>query len=180
MKKLLLFAGCVFAAFGAQAQYYNYPTLMACENPGGINKDGENPYPSTANVGWTLLWNGGATSAIAYTAAQNIPFKFKFNGADVTTYTVGNFGTVSFDAGTPSVKPTGYSNLSLPSNYIPDNSVCVLGITPISVASGSTTYQSAVMTKTFGTGRIASTGFGLTSSVSLIILSKVGPIGQLF
>lgn len=151
MKKLLLFAGCVFAAFGAQAQYYNYPTLKAGENPGGINKDGENPYPSTANVGWTSLWNGGATSAIAYTAAQNIPFKFKFNGADVTTYTVGNYGTVSFDAGTPSVKPSAYSNLSLPSSDIPDNSVCVLGIQPISVASGSTTYQSAVMTKTFGT-----------------------------
>ena len=151
MKKLLLFAGCVFAAFGAQAQYYNYPTLMAGENPSGLNKDGENPYPSTANVGWTSLWNGGATSAITYTSAQNIPFKFKFNGTDVTTYTVGNYGTVSFDAGTPSVKPTAYSNLSLPSSDIPDNSVCVLGITPISVASGSITYQSAVMTKTFGT-----------------------------
>ena len=151
MKKLLLFAGCVFAAFGAQAQYYNYPTLNAGENPNGVNQDGENPYPSTANMGWTTLWNGGATSAIAYTAAQNIPFKFKFNGSDVTTYTVGNFGTVSFDAGTPSVKPTAFSNLTLPSSDIPDNSVCVLGIQPISVASGSTTYQSAVMTKTFGT-----------------------------
>ncbi len=152
MKKLLLFAGCVFAAIGAQAQYYNYPTLKAGENPNGINKDGENPYPSTANKGWNTLWNGGATSAISYTSAQNIPFAFKFNGADVSTYTVGNYGTVTFDAvGTPSVKPSAFSNVSLPSSDIPDNSVCVLGIQPISVASGSTTYQSAVMTKTFGT-----------------------------
>lgn len=152
MKKLLLFAGCVFAAIGAQAQYYNYPTLKAGENPNGINKDGENPYPSTANTGWNTLWNGGATSAISYTSAQNIPFAFKFNDADVSTYTVGNYGTVTFDAvGTPSVKPSAFSNVSLPSSDIPDNSVCVLGIQPISVASGSTTYQSAVMTKTFGT-----------------------------
>ena len=39
MKKFLLFAGCVFAAIGAQAQYYNYPTLKAGENPNGINKE---------------------------------------------------------------------------------------------------------------------------------------------
>jgi hypothetical protein len=151
MKKLLLTVATLAGFWGLQAQYYNYATLNAGENPNNVNKDGENPYPATANVGWSALWNGGATSAITYTSEQMIPFPFKFNGSSVTKYTVGNFGTVSFDAGTPSVKPTAFSNLSLPSSDIPDNSVCVLGIQPISVTSGSTTYSSAVMTKTFGT-----------------------------
>ncbi len=150
MKKLLLLAGCVFAAFGAKAQYYNYPTELAGENPGALNTDGENPFPSTANVGWNSLWSGGAGSAITYSGEQTIPFKFQFNGSDVTRYTVGNYGTVSFDAGAPTVKPSSYATLSLPSAEIPNNSVVVSGIEPISVVSGTTTYASAVMTKTFG------------------------------
>lgn len=150
MKKILLFAGCVFAALGAQAQYYSYPTLMAGENPGGLNKDGESPYPATSNVGWSTVWNGGPGSATSYSSEQQIPFKFKFNGADVSRYTVGNFGTVSFDAGTPSVRPSSFGNITLPSDQIPDNSVCILGITPLSVAGSGITYTSAVMSKTFG------------------------------
>jgi hypothetical protein len=151
MKKLLLAVASLAGFWGLQAQYYNYATLNAGENPNNLNKDGENPYPATTNVGWSALWNGGATSALTYTSEQMIPFPFKFNGSSVTKYTVGNFGTVSFDAGTPSVKPNGYSNISLPSSDIPDNSVCILGLEPISVTSGSTTFSSAVMTKTFGT-----------------------------
>lgn len=143
-------AGCVVAAIGAQAQYYNYPTLNAGENPNRLNQDGENPYPSTANMGWNSLWSGGATSAITYTSEQMIPFKFKFNGADVTSYSVGNYGAVHFGSGTPSVKPSSWAPQSLPSSEIPDNTVVISGIEPISVVSGSTTYSSAVLTKTFG------------------------------
>lgn len=151
MKKLLLIAGMFCGAQFASAQYFNVPFANAGQNPGGVNADGENPYPSTANVGWTNVWNGDATATPSYLAEQTIPFSFKFNGADVTKYTPSNFGSISFDAGTPSVKPSAFSNLSLPSANIPDNSVCALGITPKSVVSGSTTYKSAVMTKTYGT-----------------------------
>ena len=151
MKKLLLIAGMFCGAQVASAQYFNIPFANAGQNPGGVNADGENPYPSTANVGWTNVWNGDATATPSYLAEQTIPFAFKFNGSAVTKYTPSNFGSISFDAGTPSVKPSAFSNLSLPSANIPDNSVCALGIKPISAVSGTTTYKSAVMTKTYGT-----------------------------
>jgi hypothetical protein len=151
MRKLLLLVGLFCAGQVANAQYYNIPFLNAGQNPGGLNKDGEGPYPSNANVGWTNIWNGDATATPEYGSERSIPFTFKFNGATVTKYTPSNFGTISFDAGTPSVIPTAFSNLTLPSTQIPDNSVCVLGIQPQSVVSGTTTYQSAVMSKTYGT-----------------------------
>jgi len=151
MRKLLLLVGLFCAGQVANAQYYNIPFLNAGQNPGGLNKDGEGPYPSNANVGWTNIWNGDATATPEYGSERTIPFTFKFNGASVAKYTPSNFGTISFDAGTPSVMPTAFSNLTLPSAEIPDNSVCVLGIKPQSIVSGTTTYQSAVMSKTYGT-----------------------------
>jgi hypothetical protein len=134
----------------SQAQYFSIPFLNAGKNPGGVNADGENPYPSAANVGWSNVWNGDATATPTYATEQTLPFSFKFNGSAVTKYTPSNFGTISFDAGTPTVKPSSFSNLTLPSANIPNNSVCVLGMTPKSIVSGTTTYQSAVMTKTYG------------------------------
>ncbi len=151
MRKLLLLVGLFCAGQVANAQYYNIPFLNAGQNPGGVNPDGENPYPSTNNSGWSNIWNGDATATPSYSAEQTIPFAFSFNGTAVTKYTPSNFGTISFDAGTPTVIPTAFSNLTLPSAQIPDKSVCVLGIKPQSVVSGTTTYQSAVMTKTYGT-----------------------------
>lgn len=151
MKKILLSLGFGIVAQFASAQYFNIPFLNAGKNPGSVNVDGENPYPSTANVGWNLLLKADATSSLEYATEQTLPFAFKFNGSAVTKYTASNFGTVSFDAGTPTVMPSGFSNLSLPSANIPNNSVCVLGIKPQSVVSGTTTYQSAVMSKTYGT-----------------------------
>jgi hypothetical protein len=132
-------------------QYYYNPFLNDGQNPKGLNTDGENPYPSTANTGWAVIWNGGATSTTSYAPEQNIPFAFEFNGIPVTKYTAGNFGVVTFDAGTPTEKPSTFSNFTLPHTDIPDNSVCVLGIKPINLTSGQTTYTSAIMTKTYGT-----------------------------
>ena len=151
MRKLLLLVGLFCAGQVANAQYYNIPFLNAGQNPGGVNPDGENPYPAAANVGWTNIWNGDATATPEYSSEKSIPFAFKFNGTSVTKYTPSNFGSISFDAGTPSVIPTAFSNMTLPSAQIPDNSVCVLGIKPQSLVSGTTTYQSAVMSKTYGT-----------------------------
>ncbi len=151
MKKLLLIAGLLCGVHFSNAQYFNIPFANAGGNPGGVNPDGENPYPSANNVGWNAIWNGDATATPTYLSEQTIPFTFKFNGSSVTKYTPSNFGTISFDAGTPSVKPSAFSNITLPSANIPDNSVCALGIKPISAVSGTTTYKSAVMTKTYGT-----------------------------
>ncbi len=150
MKKPILLIMVLATVQLVSAQYYIIPTLNAGSNPGKVNPDGENPYPSSANAGWTNLWNGDASAVPEYTTEQTIPFAFKFNGSSVQKYTASNFGTVSFNAGTPSTKPTGFSNISLPSADIPNNSVCALGIVPKSVTSGANTYKSAVMTKTYG------------------------------
>lgn len=150
MKKTILSLVMLGTAILSQAQYFSIPFLNAGKNPGGVNPDGENPYPSAVNVGWSNVWNGDATSTPVYATEQTLPFAFKFNGGDVTKYTPSNFGTISFDAGTPTVKPSAFSNLTLPNANIPNNSVCVLGMAPKSVVSGSTTFKSAVMTKTYG------------------------------
>ena len=150
MKKTLLLLSLVASSQLVSAQYYIIPSLNAGSNPGNVNPDGENPYPAGANVGWSVLWNGDASAVPEYTTEQTLPFTFKFNGSAVTKFTASNFGTVSFDAGTPTTKPSGFSNISLPSADIPNNSVCALGIVPKSIVSGTTTYKSAVMTKTYG------------------------------
>lgn len=151
MKKFLLSVIAVFALQSMMAQYYYVPNTLAGQNPSGINSDMENPFPNAANVGWTTLWSGNNSSVTAYASEQTIPFAFMFNGAAVTKYTAGNFGTVAFDAGTPAVKPSSFSNLTLPNANIPDNSVNVLGIKPQNQGSGSTAVNSAIMSKTFGT-----------------------------
>lgn len=153
MKKQLLLFFVVFVSGGflsLQAQYY-YNFYNDGENPKGLNTDGENPYPSTANTGWNAIWNGGTDAPTAYTPVQTIPFAFEFNGNPVTQYVAGNFGSVTFTNETPLVKPSSFSNLTLPSLDIPNNSVCVLGMRPRTATSGNTTFTSAVMTKTFGT-----------------------------
>lgn len=149
MKKLITTVAGLFLAVASFAQYYYIPYANAGMNPKGVNTDGENPYPSTSNVGWSTIWNGNSTSLTDYSPEQTLPFAFKFNGSAVSTYKAGNFGSVSFDAGTNPIKPSAFSNLTLPNANIPDKSVCVLGVMPQN--QGSPEYTSAVMTKTFGT-----------------------------
>lgn len=132
-----------------QAQYY-YTFYNDGENPHEVNSDGENPYPSTQNTGWTTIWSGDGSSSTEYSTIQTIPFPFEFNGQPVTKFSIGNFGAVTFGDSVPSIKPSTFSNFSLPAAEIADNSVCVLGIKPKSQVSGSTTYKSAVMVKTYG------------------------------
>jgi hypothetical protein len=149
-RNLLAFCGVVLLSISiAQAQYFSR-FYNDNQNPNGLNKDGENPFPSTANTGWTTLWSGG-TGPTAYSAVQNIPFPFEFNGVAVSNYVAGNFGTVTFSSTVPAIKPDNFGNLTLPNANIPDNSVCILGGTPKSVVSGTQTFTSAVMSKTYGT-----------------------------
>lgn len=149
-RNLLAFCGAMLMSISiSQAQYFSR-FYNDNQNPNGLNTEGENPFPSTANTGWTTLWSGG-TGPTAYSAVQNIPFSFEFNGATVSNYVAGNFGTVTFSSTVPTIKPDNFGSIELPNATIPDNSVCILGGTPRSVVSGSQTFTSAVMSKTYGT-----------------------------
>lgn len=151
MKKLLLSFGIAFfLSIGfTNAQYY-YTFYKDGQNPKGLNQDGENPFPAHGS-GWTTIWNGDANATTSYSSAQTIPFAFEFNGNAVTKYFAGNFGAVTFSDSTPTTKPTSFANATLPSPDIANNSVCILGIKPMSSSSGSTTYKSAILSRTYGT-----------------------------
>lgn len=149
-RNLLAFCGAMLISISiSQAQYFSR-FYNDNQNPNSLNTEGENPFPSTANTGWATLWSGG-TGPTAYSAVQNIPFPFEFNGATVSNYVAGNFGTVTFSSTVPTIKPDNFGSLALPNATIPDNSVCILGGTPRSVVSGNQTFTSAVMSKTYGT-----------------------------
>ena len=149
-KQLLAFCGAMLLTISiSQAQYFSR-FYNDGKNPGGLNTEGENPFPATQNVGWATLWSG-SSGPTQYSAVQNIPFPFVFNGDTVSKYVAGNFGTVTFSSTVPTVKPDNFGSLALPNASIPDNSVCILGGKPRSAAGTGITYTSAVMSKTYGT-----------------------------
>jgi hypothetical protein len=146
MKKLLFtIIFSVFASGFGYSQYYYIPFKNEGKNPGGLNKDGENPNPAQPG-NWNSLWSGDGSSPVSYTANQSIPFAFEFNGAPVTDYKVSNAGIVTFST-SAAENLTSFSNPELPSDLVPDNSVCILGIKPISASGG---YKSGILSKTFG------------------------------
>ena len=144
MKKLILTLISFLVLSAVSAQYYYVPYTKAGKNPGGVNTEGENP--ASLLTGWSSIWTGPSSSAVAYSATQTIPFAFNFNGSAVTSLKACNAGFITFDVASTTI-PTSFSNLSLPSAFIPDKSVCVLGMNP----NSNTTYPSNIVTKTFGT-----------------------------
>jgi len=148
MKKqlLTLAAGALlFFANNASAQYYALG--ITGSNPKGLNTDGENP--STLLTGWTTIWTGNGTAAATFSPVTQLPFSFTYNGVAQTHFKASNSGSVTFD--TASTVIPAYGNTALPSASVPDNSINVLGVKPSSWVSGTTTYNSAIITKTFGT-----------------------------
>ncbi len=146
MKKHVL--SLILLAFTSivQAQYYYIPFAVG-QNPRNLNQDGENPAPLL--TGWSTVWSGDGTAAAAFTNTITIPFSFVFNGNSYTQCRATNSGIVTFDlAATPTL---AYGNATLPSANVPNNSICFLGVKPSSWVSGSTTYRSTIVTKTFGT-----------------------------
>ena len=135
---LLLFAN------NANAQYYTLG--IAGSNPKGLNADGENP--ATLLTGWATIWTGNGTAAAAFSPNTQLPFAFTFNGNSYTHFKASNSGSVTFD--TASTLIPAFGNTTLPSALVPDNSINILGVKPSSWVSGTTTYNSAVVTKTFG------------------------------
>jgi hypothetical protein len=77
-----------------------------------------------------------------WSANQSLPFAFKFNDQDVTSYKVAANGVVTFDVAT-TITPSAV-NGDLPSSGIPNQSVCVWGV-------GATATGDYVISKTFGT-----------------------------
>src|SRR5690606_20567752 len=110
----------------ASAQYYYIPNENAGTNPKGLNNDNEYPWGGGIPSGWTLLMGAGGTTP-EWSAEQNLPFNFDFNGAAVTSYLVSNSGIVTFDVATTLDAPS-YTKSALPHASIPDKSVCIWGI----------------------------------------------------
>jgi hypothetical protein len=140
MKKtiLSLMAMVSLGAF-AQSGYYVAPGT-GTGNPGGLNGDAEYPPAGGLPAGWTTVLTGPQNEM--WSAAQSLPFAFKFNDQDVTSYKVAANGVVTFDVATTTT-PSAV-NGDLPNSGIPNQSVCVWGV-------GATASGDYVVSKTFGT-----------------------------
>lgn len=140
MKKILL-SIMAMVSFGAYAQtgYYIAPGSGA-GNPGGLNGDAEYPPGGGLPTGWTTVLTGPQNEM--WSANQSLPFAFKFNDQDVTSYKISANGVVTFDVAT-SITPSAV-NADLPNAGIPNQSVCVWGV-------GATATGDFVVSKTFGT-----------------------------
>jgi hypothetical protein len=155
---LSLFVGL---AFTLNAQYYQIPWPNINANPGTANVDAEYPSGGGLPAGWTVALGPSASSV--WSANQSIPFSFQFNGSPVSSFKVSNSGVLTFDV-TTSVAAPPFIQAALPSALIPNNSICIWGMTGI----GS---NDNVITKTFGTApnrqfwiQFNSYGYGGTTS----------------
>jgi hypothetical protein len=144
MRTLFLLTALLLTAFlAANAQYYYIPAnINPPGNPGGLNTNTEEPFDNGMAPGWTII--DPIDNSPAYSAVQNIPFAFQFNGQPVTQYKVSNTGILTFTTSATSVP--GSNNNILPDPLIPDKSVCVWGI----YYTGGN-CNDRIVTKTFGT-----------------------------
>jgi hypothetical protein len=141
MRKLLLISvSALTIGLGAQTGYYQVPGLNA-GNPGNLNADAEYPPGGGLAAGWSTIVTGPQSQT--WSAAQSLPFAFKFNNADVTQVKIGSTGVVTFDVASSVACPSATPS-ALPSASIPDKSIVVWGVE----AKSTGDY---VVTKTFGT-----------------------------
>ena len=133
----------LFTAGTVKSQYYYIPAnINPGGNPGGLNTNTEEPYNNGLAAGWNII--DPLDNSPAWSAVQNIPFPFQFNGAPVTQYKVSNTGILTFTTTATSVP--GSNNDILPHALVPDKSVCVWGI-----SFTGTNSNDRIVTKTFGT-----------------------------
>ena len=138
--KNLLFIPAFLLAITCNAQYYI--SQVANGNPNNINQeDFEYPPGGGLPSGWTSILAGGQNSP-TWSPSQTIPFTFKFNDTAVTSFKASSSGVVTFNTGSTSGAPS-HNNGSLPSNAVPNKSVCVWGVS----GKGS---NDAIVTKAFG------------------------------
>ncbi|MBV6473673.1 MAG: hypothetical protein JPMHGGIA_01966 [Saprospiraceae bacterium] len=140
MKHFYLIPLLLFCFLTADAQYYVLPFVGAGSNPGGLNKDNEYPPGGGLPAGWATVLSG-AKPTRTWSAVQNIPFPFQFNGTDVTQYKAASSGVVTFSVGDTTT--VDYDNEALPSAKIPDQSVLVWGLV--------CNANDFIVSKTFGT-----------------------------
>ena len=140
MKYLLIIPTFLIAIF-CNAQYYTSPAANG--NPSNINQeDFEYPLGGGLPSGWTSILSGGKTNP-TWSPAQIIPFVFQFNDTAVSSFKASSSGVVTFTTSVTGSAPS-HTNTALPNNSIPDNSICVWGVS----GKGS---NDAIVTKTFGT-----------------------------
>ncbi|GCD78743.1 hypothetical protein JCM31826_22250 [Thermaurantimonas aggregans] len=141
MKKSYLLSILVAIANTLQGQYY-YIIGLQKGNPGNLNPDLEYPVGGGLTTGWTVIHDGNAVSGPQWSSVRSIPFSFSFNGNPVTHYKVSTSGILTFDTAATSLPP--YGRLTLPNSGVPNNSVCITGISSLEA-------NDKIVTKTFGT-----------------------------
>jgi hypothetical protein len=141
MKRIFtFFLFLLFNYASVDAQYYMIDDSKAKSNPGGLNKDNEYPSGGGLPTGWTSVLTYGAIPK--WSTNKTIPFAFKFNGVTSTSYKVSNSGVLTFDVA--STKIPDFERVTLPSETVPNRSVCILGL-------GGIGTNDIVFSKTFGT-----------------------------
>ncbi len=139
IKKITLLFALLAMNVVANAQYSYIKQTCNNMNPGNLNND----YEGLALVqqGWSVL---GAGSSVPIWRSSTIPFGFNFNGNSYTSYKVSTTGIVTFDVAVVAVPDS--NNVAIPSSKIPNNSICVWGIT-----GRPGNYYDSIAVKTFGT-----------------------------
>jgi len=123
----------------SQAQYYTTP--FGTGNPGDKNtEDLEYPVGGGLPNTWNVIHAGGVTNPV-WSAIENLPFSFVFNGDSVNSFKVSTSGVLTFSTAATTV-PTSL-NSSLPHASIPNNSICIWGLS----GKGS---NDKIVSKTFG------------------------------
>lgn len=123
IKKITLLFALLAMNFVANAQYSYVKQTCNNMNPGNLNQDLE--ILSLVGQGWDVLTAG--SSVPVWTAPYTIPFGFNFNGNTYTSYKVSTTGILTFDVAAVNVPDS--NNVALPSSQIPNNSICIWGIT---------------------------------------------------
>ena len=129
-----------FTSMLSFSQYYLITWPNANKNPGAINTDAEFPVGGGLPTSWTTIQGLSATPV--WSANQTIPFSFSFNGTAVTSFKVSTSGVLTFDV-TTSLSAPSYTKSSLPDASIPNNSVCIWGMSGLGANDN-------IVTKTFG------------------------------
>lgn len=130
----------VAAVMMGYSQYY-YQLFQTGQNPGNLNQDDEYPLGGGLAATWTSIL-GPSVSTPTWSATQNLPFNFTFNGVNEIQYKVSSTGILTFDVLGSTAAP-GSTPSNLPSASIPNKSVVIWGID----GSGQSDY---IVTKTFG------------------------------
>src|SRR6185436_7785863 len=138
-RKITMFLMLMGLSLAGFSQYSSIKIICDGQNPGGLLKEVEEPGSITAS--WTTLHAGSAASP-AWSSQGTIPFTFTFYGSTVSAYKVSTTGVLTFDLTAVAVPPV--ANASLPSASIPDNSVCIWGLT----GSGA---NDKIASRTYGT-----------------------------